>query len=464
MKRTLWSVLTLFLVTTLLIACTANDSSGTHSTNTNSDHRNNPSSNDNHSNSHDDNAVPKSEPKEKKEPYEMTVYAFGVSKDEFDERFKEALENKFSHITFNYLPTDKGNAITDYMARGEIPDIFRIDIPNLKSHLERGLLQDLTPLVKKHGLDLAHFNSTFIQDLIDAGQTGELYGLPVPPYFPRVLFYNIDLFDRFGEDYPTDGMNWDEVYELAKRLSRADREAVYHGFVASLTSILRDNQFSLPVMHPMNDGIADEDRWKQIFNNYLRFYQIPNNEMGDSLGSYAEPFNGGQAAMYSGQFNLYAPIEDNVNWDMVSIPILPDGPERMGQRGPAYWTVTAQSKHQDDAFLAILTMLSDEVQMKDSLQGILPTVSNPEVTEALGQGHPVYKTKNMGALTYYLPTDSPQRRDASAILVSDSAQTNLIRQKFHDVAKGLKDVNTALREVDEELKRLADAERAKLGK
>lgn len=456
MKRTLGLGLILCFVALFVIACgSTDDSSGSNSADPNTS-----SSSTNTEN----NTNTGSEPEEEdKEPYEMTVYAFGVSESEFDERFRGAIEEDFPHITFTYLPTDTGNSITDYMARGEIPDIFRIDIPNLKRYLDYGLLQDLTPLVEKHDFDLAHFNESFIKDIVDAGQTGELYGLPVPPYFPRVLYYNIDLFDRFGEDYPTDGMSWDEIYGLAQRLSRSEGDAVYHGFVASLTSILRDNQFSLPVMHPTEDGISDSDRWKQIFDNYVRFFEIPNNDMGDSLGSYAEPFNEGFAAMYSGQFNLYAPISEDLNWDIVSIPIIPEGPARMGQRGPAYWTVTAQSEHQDEAFQTILTMLSDEVQMTDSLNGILPTVSNPEVIEALGQGHPVYQTKNMGALSYYLPSDAPQRRDADAVLVADSAQTNLIRQKFHDVTKGLKDVNTALREVDEELKRLAEVERVNQG-
>ncbi len=442
MKKGIMAVLCLMLVIALLMACNSQDEEEGHAA--------------------EGVDVSLEESKEielKTDPFALTVYAAGVSEEEFDERFRWALETEFPHADFHYMTNTPGNAIGDVIARGEIPDIIRIDIPGLKTYSDFGILMDLNPLVEKFDYDLQRFNPSYMQDIINAGQTGELFGLPVPPNFPRVLFYNIDLFDRFGEEYPTDGMNWDEVYELARKLSRTEGDVTYHGFVANLTSITRDNQYSLPVMHPREDGLSDFDMWQKIFNNYLRFYQIPNNEIGDGVGSYAEPFNEGYAAMYSGQYNLYAPISEEINWDMVSIPIDPDGPKRMGQRSPAYLTVTEQSEHKNEAFAAIMAMLSDEVQMNDSLNGILPTITNPEVLAALGKGNPIYENKNMGALSYYEPSDAPERRSPDVVAVSDTAQTVLIRQKFHDAAKGLKDVNTALREADEELRQMAEAER-----
>jgi multiple sugar transport system substrate-binding protein len=396
------------------------------------------------------------------EPFKLTIYASGVKPEEFDTRFRSSLEKKFPHITFDYQTNTTGNAINNKVAQGDIPDIIRTDAPSMKaSYLDLQLGYDLTELVKKNKYDLNRFVPSFIQDNIAAGQTGALYGLPVPPYFPAVLYYNIDLFDKFGVPYPKDGMSWDEIYDLSKRLSRVDGDKVIRGYTGALSAQLRDNVFSHPILDPSKDGLADHETWKKIFNNFLRFYSIPNNEIQNTPALESGLFAKGESAIHLGQHNIYYIVPPEVNWNIVSVPSMKDAPQRMGQRSPAYWSITRQSKYKDEAFQVILHMLSDEIQMEDSRQGITTTLVNKDIQNALGKGHPIYSTKNMKALLVYPPTDPTPKREAGKTDVGGSAQDNLLQQTFIKIAQNKTDLNTGIRELDELLKKEVEKERSK---
>ncbi|TNJ65787.1 extracellular solute-binding protein [Paenibacillus hemerocallicola] len=397
-----------------------------------------------------------------KEPIELLVYAAGVSAEEFDTRFRSVLKNKFPHITVNYQTNTKGNSLAELVSAGTIPDLIRTDIPTLKSsYLDLQLGYDLGELIKANKYDMTRFDPSFTQEMVDAGRTGAIYGLPVPPYFPTVLYYNKSLFDKFGVPYPKDGMTWDEVYEIAKKMSRTEGGVVYRGFSANFNSILRDNPFSLPVLDPSADKLADTEKWKTIFNNYKRFYDLPNNTIETTMNAENNAFGNGRIAMQANQHNIYLVIPPEIDWDIVSQPTMAGAPKRTGQRGPAYWSITRQSKHKEEAFRVIMEMLSDEVQLEDSKKGIPTTLVKKEVRDALGKGHPVYGSKNMKAISYYEPSAPTPKRKPELVDINGSSQTSVLYQQFIPFAQGKKDVNTALRDVEESLKKLLEQEKSK---
>ncbi|MEF3305732.1 ABC transporter substrate-binding protein [Paenibacillus sp. GYB003] len=402
-------------------------------------------------------------PEEKpKDPYTMVVFTSGVSEKEFNDRFSETLKKKFPHVTIEYIMSGKGQTLADLVAANKIPDIIRIDVPTLQTgYLDYKIGYDMSELVKKYKYDLNRFNKVFIDEIIDAGGTGALYGLPVPPYFPQALYYNKDLFDKFGVAYPKDGMTWDELYELAKKMTRVDGGTVYRGFSANPVNTLRDNVLSLPILDPNVDGLADSGKWTTLFQNLLRFYQIPNNTIENTSSLEDKAFNKGNVALMTNQHNIYLVIPPEVNWDLVSYPKFKDGPDLMPQRGPAYWSITNASKHKDEAFEMIMEMLSDESQLADSKRGIPTTLNNPEIAKVLGQSDPIYSKKNMNAINVYKPANYTPKRKQGLTTVPGATQQNLVGNAFIEVAQGKKDINTALREVDEKLKQELEKEKAK---
>ncbi|MEF3312395.1 extracellular solute-binding protein [Paenibacillus sp. GYB004] len=408
-------------------------------------------------------APPKAE-EAKKDPITLSVFGLGVKEEEFNDRFRSVLEKKFPHITLNYIPPDKGNSLPELVARGETPDLIRTDVPNLKNnYIDLKIATDLNEFVKSSNYDLTRFHAPFIQEMIDASQTGALYGLPYPPYFPMVLTYNKSLFDQFGVPYPKDGMNWDEVFEIAKKMSRAEGDKTYRGFSANIMSMLRDNPYGYPILDPAADQLFDAEKWKPLFSNFKRFYELPNNKIAATRpAEINDAFNKGNVAMQVNQYSQYAPIPKEIEWDMVAYPVLPQGPKTLTWRGSAYWSVSATSKHKEEAFQVIAAMVSDEVQLSDAKKGMLPTVVNKSIRDAFGQDRPDLKPKNTKALFYYEQWSpySPKRK-AGLANVPTVVQQDSMAQTFHDVASEKVDINTGLRQLDEKLKQELAKEKSK---
>ncbi|GAA3412245.1 ABC transporter substrate-binding protein [Paenibacillus hodogayensis] len=395
-------------------------------------------------------------PEVKKDPFTLSVFGFGSAQDnEFDQRYREVLERKYPHITFKYIPQSSGNSLAEMVARGETPDLIRTDIPNLKNnYLDLQLGSDLNALVKKNNYDLTRFNDQFIKELVEAGRTGALYGLPYPPYFPMVLTYNKGLFDKFGVAYPKDGMSWDDVYEIAKKMSRTDGANVFRGFSANIMAMLRDNPYGYPILDPSADQLFDLEKWKPLFLNFKRFYEIPGNKIEATRpAEINDAFKKGNVAMQVNQYSQYLPIPQEIDWDIVSYPSLEGAPKRMVWRGPFYWSISSTSKHKDDAFQVIMTMVSDEVQLADAKKGMLPTVASKSVQGAFAQERPDLQKKNMKALFYFQEWSpySPKRK-AGLADVPTVVQQDSMAQTFHDFASGKVDLNTGLRQLDEKLK------------
>lgn len=81
----------------------------------------------------------------------------------------------------------------------------------------------------------------------------ELYMLPGQNNI-QVLFYNKDLFDRFGVAYPRDGMTWGEMLDLSSRITRKEGDEIIS---ASPTRPLRRRlrtsvRRTQPGLHPVD--------------------------------------------------------------------------------------------------------------------------------------------------------------------------------------------------------------------
>lgn len=440
-KQRLYSSLIVLLLVALLSACSG---SGTNTTTPGVD-------------------APKATEKPP-EPIELKIHAFGVSEEEFNKRFKDALQKKFPYITIKWLKsTGPQSTIEEIIATGEIPDIIRGLSSTVQTrYLNLDLGYDMNELVKKYKYDLSRFNPIFIKGFMDlTAQNGELYGLPVSPFFSRVLYYNKDLFDKFGQPYLKDGMTWDEVYEVAKKLTRVEDGVTYRGFSANVSSLLTYNEYSLSTLDPAKDELSNFDTWKKILNNYMRFYQIPNNEIRPTLAEEGALFQKGNVGIHADIFSPYLDLSMLKNWDMVSIPIIDGAPKKIGIFPPGYLMITKQSKHKDEAFKVIMEMLSDEVQMKDSRNGFLPTVANKGMMDVLGQDSAAYKGKNMKAVGYYeLAPLRPTRAKGMTVIETNTADA-LMRDAFLNSALGKDDVNTALRKADDLLRKQVELEKTK---
>ena len=103
------------------------------------------------------------------------------------------------------------------------PDIITPYTIEAFRRLQRlGQLEDLTPYVEKYKIPVDKLRPelhdfVYIKDPED-GNKEKVYGIPENAG-PFCLFYNKDLFDQAGVPYPTNDMTWEDIREIAKKLT-----------------------------------------------------------------------------------------------------------------------------------------------------------------------------------------------------------------------------------------------------
>ncbi len=114
---------------------------------------------------------------------------------------------------------------TQLSGAGSDFDVVTIkDVPGYVSLVNKGVLEPLNSLIEADGVDLSLYNGVTDQVTID----GNLYELPFRSDI-WVLFYNKDIFDKAGVDYPTNDMTWDQYDALARSVTDTTPGAEVYG-------------------------------------------------------------------------------------------------------------------------------------------------------------------------------------------------------------------------------------------
>lgn len=109
------------------------------------------------------------------------------------------------------------NKLTVMLNGGNDLDVVWVKDPdNTPSIAQRGQLEDLTPYIERDGVDLSAANGADALKL-----DGKQVALPVSTGF-YVLYYNKDIFDAAGVEYPGNDMTWEEFEELAKKVTSGE--------------------------------------------------------------------------------------------------------------------------------------------------------------------------------------------------------------------------------------------------
>ena len=98
------------------------------------------------------------------------------------------------------------------------------DIPGYNNLVKAGLLQDLTPLAERDGVNTAAYGGIVEQVSVD----GKFYELPFRSDF-WVIFYNKDLFDAAGVPYPDNDMTFEEYDQIARAVTSGSGASKVYG-------------------------------------------------------------------------------------------------------------------------------------------------------------------------------------------------------------------------------------------
>jgi len=133
-----------------------------------------------------------------------------------------------------------------------------------------------------------------------------------------------------------------------------------------------------------------------------------------------------------------------VNWDMAQYPSFPERPDTYGMIKPSVLSVATTSKHKDEALQVIDLVVSHDVQLIYSRMGVISPLKDPEMRKQFGADLPFLQGKHVEAAFKSKP--APYVRQS---LYSDKGQS-ILNKKFAQLNAG-KDINTVLREIDEEI-------------
>lgn len=150
------------------------------------------------------------------------------------------------------------------------PDVLYFDQADLPFLVEKGLLVPLDPWIGDEFL--SGYQPAVTDYLRDMGE-GKLYGLSA--YFnSEAVFYNKDLFERYGLSPPDDRMTWEELFLTAQKFPHIgdNGERIF-----GLYSHFGDNPFlfatqigqnlGLSYIDPYNQKLTiDSEEWTRVFN------------------------------------------------------------------------------------------------------------------------------------------------------------------------------------------------------
>ncbi|MFC3768493.1 ABC transporter substrate-binding protein [Paenibacillus sp. GCM10012303] len=369
---------------------------------------------------------------------EYQLYVEGPVKKKYPNITLELIRQKYSVDRYELL-----------LAKGEKFDLLFEANLLFDDVIAAKLADNMEPMLKKHQIDLNRIEQVALDSFKIASGGQYLSGVPFTRHF-NALYYNKDLFDRFGVPYPKDGMTWEETIELTRKLTRTEGGVVYRGFDPDLPF-----RTASAIGQPIIDGekhvsTVTNEKWKQIFQMYNTIYEIPGyKEKFVNPNNFGE-FTKGNLAMLAGLNILPAisKVADKLNWDMVAYPSLKEAPNTGHEFDGHGIVVTSISDKKDAAYKVVEVLLSEENQLLMARNGKMPIVKAKNVQEAFGQDVAFLQGKNVKAIYKTTPARShiPTPYDSKA---------RTIMNKYNkDILTGAKDLNTALREMDEEITKM----------
>lgn len=283
--------------------------------------------------------------------------------DEFPEEAIQAFNEEYPDIKIEHVKVpgdDYSQKVNQMVAGGTAPDVmvsYETDYPRFA---KAGAIEDLEPYLKESDkIDASDFIPA-VQSLAD--QTGGTYGLPWC-YATELLFYNKDMFDKAGIEYPTNEWTWDDYSEAAKKLTIKDGSRTTQWGSDTLTfggiwyalagqagdDVVKDNKLAL------GDGMTKALEFMNKLTNEDK--SAPKPAAGTNV---SDLFAAGKAAMsMSGSWMATLYSDADFNWD---IQTLPKGEKAYNSLHTGFYTISSQSKHKDEAWKFVEFMMSEKGQ------------------------------------------------------------------------------------------------------
>ena len=270
-------------------------------------------------------------------PPEPATITFGLYP--YEQDYYEPLIEEFKEVHPEITIELEDLPITQIFDANDYPnvDVFGVDLNFFFQNQVDEVLLDLAPLIEQdESFDISDFYPGAV-DLFSRGN--QMWALPagINPY---VMYYNKDLFDLNGIDYPTSEWNWDDLLTASMVIKDdindtygfgvPDQNLILHSFIlmsqhgGQLFDDL-NNPAKFTFNHPLN---IEAMEW---FGNLYHLHNVsPTTKQANAAFGFGDQalLRGvlqGKIGMWPGYYSERGGITwpsnwDNLSWGMVALP------------------------------------------------------------------------------------------------------------------------------------------------
>lgn len=270
---------------------------------------------------------------------------------------------------------------------------------------------DITSLIEADAdLDVSSYGTMWSGVNVDGGY----YGLPFK-FSNWQMFYNVDMFDEMGIDYPID-ITWDEYLEIADQISEyyADTtgdngETIWGGYMVTWSSVFYAIQQNSYVT---SDDITPLTDTLELLNTMWTSGSHPSYEVtsAGTLDYTTEFVNGNVGMLPQGDWAISAittMAEENdvdLNWAIAPYPV-PEGAEQGATTGNfAFLSIMASSANPEAAYDFISYYCGAEGSEINALMGQMPAYVTETSTDTY------IETIGVESANYFLENNAYQEQ------------------------------------------------------
>lgn len=296
-------------------------------------------------------------------------------------------KNPGIHVEMTLIPTDGGEYKTKLSILAQqksLPDTFTLSSGDLEEWAENGLLGNLDDLVASDPTIFDNFSKAMFDASKDIAKTSGYVSFPFA-YVSTDLFYNKDMFDAAGLEYPNENWTWDDFLNAAKALTidkngdgvidqwgfyGAGRYAQAQSWIFANNGTLTDadNKFApdakaLEAMHFIVDLVKEYKvapqpkdmssmRWQDIFPNQVCAMFVDG-------GWLSEDFRKN--------------IGDKFQWGVTRVPMGPSATERQTYGWPDSYVISPYTEHANEAWTWLKYLAGEGITLDQFMAGKMPS-------------------------------------------------------------------------------------------
>ncbi|MFH1904674.1 MAG: sugar ABC transporter substrate-binding protein [bacterium] len=386
---------------------------------------------------------------QKKVSIRWFIYA-DVSQGKIYRKMKDAFERSHPAIKVVLELCDwtsyEGKLLT-MIVGNTAPDVFVTSIQNDTSFASKGILVNLDPYIEKSKFNISDI---FPQALEACRYNGHIYGIP-KGVSTTALFYNKDLFDSAGVNYPDETWDWNIFLEACRKLTKdIDGDGRIDQFGCSVTNwstvwtplVWQNGGKVYNDLQNPTECLLDQPEAYEAIQFYVdlvhRYHVAPTVSQQESVG---DMFTAGKMATLV-SWRAYVPglrAKAMFNWDVAP---LPKGKRRATILLVLCFGVSTQTKYPEESWELVKFLGGEEGQriLSESGQDI-PTRKSVAYSEDFSQPKlpPQHDSVFLDALEYgYLGARIQNPKELSDLMRRELDMVFLGKVSAEEACKKLK--------------------------